>query len=64
MWFILYLLPVAIYLLYKWFTKNFDFFKKQGIAYTEPFSGFSVFFKKQPMIKPFMDNYFKFKDEK
>lgn len=66
--FILYLIPVALYLLYRWAVKNNDYFKKQGIAYMEPLpllgSSFGLFFKKQSMVKSFMDSYYQFKDEK
>lgn len=65
---IFYLIPVALYLFYKWATVNYDFFEKQGIAYIKPFpllgSNFSVFFKKQPLVTTMMDNYNKFRHEK
>jgi hypothetical protein len=32
----LYLIPVALYLLYKWATSTYDYFEKQGIAFRKP----------------------------
>jgi hypothetical protein len=68
MGYFLYLIPVAVYLFYKWATSNHDFFVKQGIAFIRPLpllgSNFSLFFKKQPFVKSLMDNYNKFKSEK
>lgn len=67
--FILYLIPIAIYLFYKWATANYDFFEKQGIACDKkplPFLGsnFLLLFKKKPMVTTLMDFYKEFKHEK
>lgn len=64
----LYLIPIALYFFYKWATANYDFFKKQGIAFIKPLplvgSNFELFFKKQPFVKGLMENYFKYKSDK
>jgi cytochrome P450 family 9 len=64
----LYLIPVALYLIYKWATAKFDFFEKQGIPFIKPLplvgSNSELFFKKQSFVKSFMDNYNKYKSGK
>jgi hypothetical protein len=66
--FILYLIPIAVYLFYKWATATHDFFEKQGIAYSKPLpllgSDFSLLFKKQPLVVTLMEFYNKHKHEK
>jgi len=64
----LYLIPVAIYLFYKWATANYDFFEKQGIAFVKPLPGLGsnmgIFFKKKPFVQSLMELYNQFEDEK
>lgn len=68
MYLILYLLPVAIYLFYKWATAKYDYFDKQGIPCVKPLPGlgsnFALLFKKQPFVKTLMDSYNKYSDYK
>lgn len=64
----LYLIPIALYLLYKWAVKNNDYFEKQGIPYVKPWplvgSNFEMFFKKTPFVTFLMDSYNQYKHEK
>lgn len=65
----LYLIPVALYLFYKWATTRHDYFEKQGIPYIKPWplvgsSKISSFFKKTPFVKLLMDSYNEHKHEK
>lgn len=64
----MYLIPVALYFLYKWATKNYDYFEKQGIPFVKPIpllgSNFGIFFKKQPLVQSMMEQYYEFKNEK
>lgn len=68
MGFILYLIPVALYLFYKWATTNYDYFEKQGIAFIKPYplvgSNFSMFFKKKPLVQTLNEQYALYKHEK
>lgn len=68
MGFFLYLIPVALYLFYKWATANYDFFSKQGIAFQEPWplvgSNFGLIFKRKPFVESLMETYNKYKHEK
>lgn len=59
-----FLIPIVIYLFYKWFTANANFFEKNGIPSMSFYDTWSVLFIKQPMVKSFMDNYIKFENEK
>lgn len=65
---ILYLIPIALYLFYKWATKNYDYFEKQGIPFMKPLpllgSNYAIFFKKQPMVQTMIEQYSEFKNEK
>lgn len=65
---ILYLIPVVIYLFYKWATAKYDFFEKQGIPFIKPFpllgSNIGLFFKKKPFVESMVDAYNQFENEK
>ncbi|CRL05076.1 CLUMA_CG018180, isoform A [Clunio marinus] len=65
---LLYFIPVALYFFYKWATKHYDYFERQGVPYKKAFpllgSNFSSFFKKQPFNKLLLDNYQTYKKEK
>lgn len=64
----LYLIPIAIYLFYKWATANYDFFEKQEVAFIKPIpffgSNFSLFFKKKPLVDTMLEEYHRFENEK
>lgn len=67
---ILILFFFGIYYLYKYSTKNYDYFEKinQKIKYVRPLplvgSNFGMFFKKQPILHIMSDDYNKFRNEK
>jgi cytochrome P450 family 9 len=65
---ILYLLPVALYLFYKWATARYDYFEKQGIVFHKPLpllgSDFGLLFKKIPFVDSLMLNYNLHKNDK
>jgi cytochrome P450 family 9 len=65
---ILYLIPVALYLFYKWATTNYDYFSKQGIPFNKPWpllgSDIGLMLKKLPFEESFMVNYNLYKNEK
>ena len=64
----LYLIPVAIYLFYKWATANYDFFEKQAIPFIKPLpllgSNIGLFFKKKPLVQSMLEEYNKFNNDK
>jgi hypothetical protein len=64
------LIFIGGYYLYKFATKNHDYFEKpnQRLKYVRPLpfvgSNFSAFFKKKPALKLLEDNYKLYKNEK
>lgn len=60
----LYLLPIAAYAFYKWFTKNADFFVNLSIPSESLWSGFKLFFVVKPFADTFKEVYDKYEGEK
>jgi len=58
-------IAVAAYALYKYITRNFDYFEKIGLKYIKPFSNLSWLFSKDSSLGDMInDIYNKFPDEK
>lgn len=62
------LIPIVLYLLYKWASLNHDYFEKQGIAFEKPFlligSEFFFFYKKHTLGLSMIENYNKYRNER
>lgn len=65
---ILYLVPLVLYLIYKWTISTFDFFEKQGIAFRKPVPLFGTnanfIFQKKAFTENLDIWYDEFKNEK
>lgn len=65
---ILYLVALAVYLIYKWSISTFDYFEKQGIPFKKPVpllgTNFNIITRKKAFTDELTDTYNEFRDEK